>query len=511
MTANPILTETVVSDVETAPLLEVRDIVKTYGGVQALKGVSLTLHRGEVLCLAGENGCGKSTLIKIISGAERPNSGEIIVDGQHFSHMNPTEAIKSGIQVIYQDFSLFGNLTVAENIGLTSAVANRNRMFNSAATRARAAAVVEDLGLNLDLDAEVDTLSVADKQLTAICRALANDARVIIMDEPTTALTHTEVDRLFAIVDRLRSRGVGLIFVSHKLDEVMAIAQRITILRSGENVITGDTAAFDPKSIAQYMTGQELDESRIVSTLPADAEVALQVDQLGRKGFYDDVTFTLRKGEILGVTGLLGSGRTEIAEALFGVLPPDTGSVVIDGEPVVIGGIQDAIDAGIGYVPEDRLSQGLFLETPIAENIIAGSLDQHGTKLGMLDSSAVNNTIDTLFERLRIKAPNVQAPVRSLSGGNAQRVVLAKWLARAPKVLILNGPTVGVDVGSKAEILDILRTEAADGRGVIVISDDAPELVACCHRVAIVKHGRIAEILEGDAVTEENIREKVAA
>jgi simple sugar transport system ATP-binding protein len=496
---------------QTNPLLEVRDIVKTYGGVTALAGVSLTLGQGEVLCLAGENGCGKSTLIKIISGAERPDSGEILVDGERFTAMDPTVAIKAGIQVIYQDFSLFPNLTVAENVALTSAVAGRRRLYDRAAAHARAQDVVADLGLALDLDADVENLSVADKQLTAICRALANDARVIIMDEPTTALTHTEVDRLFEIVERLRNRGVGLIFVSHKLDEVMAIAQRVTILRSGKHVITGPTSDFDPRTISQHMTGRELDESRHVSELSPEAGVVLEVEDLGLAGAYEDVSFTLRRGEILGVTGLLGSGRTEIAEALFGVLPHDRGTVRVDGAEVQIHSIRDAIDAGIGYVPEDRLTQGLFLEASIADNLVAGSLDRHRTKWSTLDARAVRGTIDRLFKRLRIKAPSVQAPVRSLSGGNAQRVVLAKWLARQPKVLILNGPTVGVDVGSKAEILDILRAEAAGGRGVIVISDDAPELVACCHRVIVVRHGRIVDVLDGDAVTVDVIREKVAA
>ena len=252
------------------PVLEVRDIVKTYGGVQALGGVSLDLLPGEVLCLAGENGCGKSTLIKIISGAERPDSGEIIIDGASYPSMDPSNAIKNGIQVIYQDFSLFPNLTVAENIVLTSSIASRRRMYSRKEARPAAQAIVDELGLHLDLDADVEQLSVADKQLTAICRALTSDARVLIMDEPTTALTHTEVDRLFVIVERLRARGVGLIFVSHKLDEVLKISQRVAILRSGKNVITSPAAELDPRSIALHMTGSELDETRHVSVLAAD-------------------------------------------------------------------------------------------------------------------------------------------------------------------------------------------------------------------------------------------------
>ncbi len=494
-----------------APVLEVRDVVKTFGGVTALGGVSLQLWPGEVLCLAGENGCGKSTLIKIISGAERPDSGTVVVDGTEHASMDTTDAIKSGIQVIYQDFSLFPNLSVAENVVLTSAVADRRRLFDRAAARRSARAVVDDLGLALDLEARVEDLSVADKQLTAICRALVDDARVIIMDEPTTALTHTEVARLFAIVERLRSRGVALIFVSHKLDEVLAISQRVTILRSGRNVLTSPAAELDVRTIAQHMTGRELDESRHVTGLDPAAPPVLEVEHLTLPGAFHDVSFTLRRGEILGVTGLLGSGRTEIAESLFGVLPAESGTVRVDGAPVRLRSIGEAVAAGLGYVPEDRLTQGLFLEKSIADNMIAGSMDQHRTRWRTLDSRAVRETIQRLFARLRVQAPNVQAPVRSLSGGNAQRVVLAKWLARHPRVLMLNGPTVGVDVGSKAEILDILRAEAADGTGVLVISDDAPELVACCHRVLVVRGGRVVEVLEGDDVAVDTIRTKVAA
>jgi simple sugar transport system ATP-binding protein len=494
-----------------SPVLEVRNIVKTFGGVAALSDVSLNLVPGEVLCLAGENGCGKSTLIKIISGAEKPDSGEIIVDGMSYSSMDPTIAIKSGIQVIYQDFSLFPNLTVAENIVLTAAVAGRRRLHSARAARPAAQAVVDDLGLHLDLDADVEQLSVADKQLTAICRALVSDARVLIMDEPTTALTHSEVDRLFVIVERLRAKGVGLIFVSHKLDEVLKISQRVAILRSGKNVVTSPASAMDPGAIALHMTGRELDETRHVTELDPVSDVVLELEGLGLRGAYTDVSFTLRRGEILGVTGLLGSGRTEIAESLFGAVPHDSGTVKINGEETRIRSIKDAIEAGIGYVPEDRLTQGLFMDKSIADNIIAGSPSEHTTRLGTLDLGAVRQTIQGLFDRLRVKAPNVQSPVRTLSGGNAQRVVLAKWLARRPRILMLNGPTVGVDIGSKAEILNILRAEAAEGMGIIVISDDAPELVACCHRVLVVRHGRVVEVLEGNDVTVDIIREKVAA
>ncbi|MFC3688613.1 sugar ABC transporter ATP-binding protein [Aquipuribacter hungaricus] len=493
------------------PVLQVRDIRKTYGGVAALKGVSLDLLPGEVHCLAGENGCGKSTLIKIISGVEKPDSGEIVVDGVAHRSMDAAAAIKSGIQVIYQDFSLFPNLTVAENIVLTAAVADRRRLYSARAARPAAEAIVGELGLSLDLDADVERLSVADKQLTAICRALVNEARIIIMDEPTTALTHQEVDRLFGLVETLRRRGVALMFVSHKLDEVLTVSQRLTILRSGAHVVTGPVQDFDRESIATHMTGREVDISRVVSELPAGAEPVLQVRGLSLRGAYSDISFELREGEILGITGLLGSGRTELAESLFGVLPSESGEVRVAGQPVRLRSIDDAVRAGIGYVPEDRLSQGLFMEKSIADNIIAGSLAAHRTRWGTLDARRIRGTISGLFTRLRIKAPNAAAPVRSLSGGNAQRVVLGKWLATRPRILMLNGPTVGVDVGSKADILELLRGEAARGMAVVIISDDAPELVASCHRVLVIRQGRLVHTLVGDEVEVGTILTRMAA
>lgn len=505
------MTTTSVQPGPGAPILVVRDLVKTYGGVRALDGVTLDLVPGEVHCLAGENGCGKSTLIKIISGVERPDAGEIVVDGTPRAAMDARAAIKSGIQVIYQDFALFANLTVAENIAMTAAVARRSRLYSRRSVRPRVRSVVDELGLALDLDAEVGTLSVADRQLTAICRALASEARVIIMDEPTTALTHTEVQRLFALVERLRGRGVALMFVSHKLDEVLAVSQRVTILRSGRQVATAPAADLDRRTIARHMTGRDVDDSRLVADVPDDSPPVLEVEHLSLPGAYDDITFAVRSGEILGVTGLLGSGRTEIAEALFGLLPPREGVVKVDGRPVRLLTIDDAISAGIGYVPEDRLSQGLFLNRSIADNIVAASLDRHRGRTGLVDVDMVRATVGRLFTRLRIKAPSAALPVRALSGGNAQRVVLAKWLARKPRVLVLNGPTVGVDIGSKHEILDILRGEAAAGTAIVMISDDAPELAAGCHRVLVVKQGRIVHTLEGAEVTADTIVTQVAA
>lgn len=493
------------------PVLEVRDIVKTYGGVHALNGVSLSLLPGEVHCLAGENGSGKSTLIKIISGVEKPDSGKISISDQERTHLTPSEAIVSGVQVIYQDFSLFPNLSAAENIAMLSELAERRKLSSRTRIREVARRIVEDLGLSIDLDADVATLSVADRQLIAICRALVGEAKVLIMDEPTTALTHTEVDRLFIIVRRLQERGVAVMFVSHKLDEVLQISQRLTVLRNGEVIESGVASDYTGRSIAKAMTGREVNDARLVDAVPEDAPVLLKVSELTREGGFDRVSFELRSGEILGITGLLGSGRSEIAEAIFGINPAHSGTIAVDGEVHRIGSIRDAVRAGIGYVPEDRLTQGLFLDQSIADNMVAASLDSYRTRTGLLDRGRIRTSIAELFARLRIAAPNVAAMVRSLSGGNAQRVVLAKWLDRRPHILILNGPTVGVDIGSKEEILTILREQAAEGIGVIVISDDIPELVSSCHRILIVHEGRVVSELAGDEIDAEKIQLRMAA
>lgn len=493
------------------PVLAVHHISKSFGGVQALEDVSLSLKAGEVHCLAGENGSGKSTLIKIISGIQPPDTGTIDIGSEQFTHLTPNGAITSGIQVIYQDFSLFPNLTAGENIAMLSEFAE-GRVFSSR-KRIRAAAerVVKEIGLRIDLDADVEHLPVADRQMIAICRALVSDAKVLFMDEPTTALTHTEVQRLFAVVEELKKRGVAIVFVSHKLDEVLQISQWVTVLRNGAVVSEGPADTYDRRSIAKAMTGREVSEERIVEEIAPNAPVVLAVENLTRAEGFTDINLSLRAGEILGITGLLGSGRTEIAESLFGIAPADSGRILINGEPTEITSIHDAVDAGIGYVPEDRLTQGLFLEQSIADNIIAASLDSYRNKWGLLNRAKIKASINDLFTRLRIQAPNPLAMVRSLSGGNAQRVVLAKWLDRKPVILILNGPTVGVDVGSKEEIFTILREQAAAGMGIIVISDDIPELVSSCHRILVVKEGRIDSELVGSAITADDLQVRVAA
>jgi simple sugar transport system ATP-binding protein len=492
-------------------VLAARHISKRFGGVQALDDVTLEVRAGDVHCLAGENGCGKSTLIKIISGAEAPDTGEIELAGEAHERMSPVGALRAGVQVIYQDFSLFPNLTVAENIAIAPLIAHGRKLVNHAALRRRAAEVVAELGVQLDLDAHVEDLTVADRQLTAICRALAEKAQVIFMDEPTTALTQREVRALFRVVHTLRERGVAMVFVSHKLDEVLEISQHVTVMRNGRVVASGSVEDFDRVSLGRAMTGRDVRDTRDVTAFDESARPVLKVEGLGLDDAFEDVSFEVRPGEILGITGLLGSGRGEIAQALFGVAPAQRGRVEVDGAEVRIRDVTDAVAAGIGYVPSDRLTEGLFLDQSIADNVVAGSLDMHRARFGLLDRARLRTTITNFFSALRIKAASVEAPIRSLSGGNQQRVVLAKWLARGPRVLILNSPTVGVDVGSKEEILDILRREASGGKGVVVISDDVPELVSVCHRVLVVRRGRVVEVIEGERMTEHAIVEGLSA
>jgi simple sugar transport system ATP-binding protein len=485
-------------------------VSKKFGGVQALSDVGFSIERGEVVCLAGENGSGKSTLIKILSGAERPSAGKIEIDGETFETLTPRLSVQHGIQVIFQDFSLFPNLTVAENIAFSAELSSGRKLVNWPSIRKIAAAALERVGVTIDLDVRVDTLPLADKQLVAICRALSSEARLIIMDEPTTALTGKEVQSLLAIIRRLKRDGVSVLFVSHKLAEVMEVCEKVVVLRNGRTVAQGPVGDFTLASLGHHMTGRHFSPSA-PSPLPGNIPALLTVRGLNRGTALKDIDLDLRAGEVLGITGLLGCGRTTLAKALFGLVQIDSGDIRVDGEPVVIKAPQDAIDAGIGYVPEDRLTEGLFLSQSISRNIGIGRLDAHTSRLGFLDRKAVAEEVRDWLDRLKVVAAGPQAPVQSLSGGNQQRVVLARWLSTRPKILILNGPTVGVDIGSKADIHDIIRGLSDAGLGVIVISDDIPEILGACHRILIMKEGRIAEELAGGSLDEEQLVQRLAS
>lgn len=501
------LTQSAPSDADE--LLRLSNIYKTFSGVKALQDVSLSIRRGRIHCLVGENGCGKSTLIKVIAGVYQPDSGTIMINGRELEKLHPIDAIRAGIQVIYQDFSLFPNLTVAENIALNEELADGRRVVNWSTVRTVASDALAQIEVSLPLDARVEEMSVANKQLIAISKAMRQKAQLIIMDEPTSALTEREIRALFGVIRNLQKRGVAFLFVSHKLNEVLEISESIIVMRNGRNVSVGDRSQYDNTRIVFEMTGQTIGEKVFKYSGPPDATPLLNVRDLNAGESLRDISFQMLPGEIVGITGLLGSGRTELALALFGMLPLDSGEIVISGRPVQIRSIQDAISHGIGYVPEDRITEGLFLEQSIGRNVVVRTIDKLSGAFGLTDPERVAGQVRKWVDSLRIKTADPELPVRTLSGGNQQRVVVAKWLASEPKLLILNGPTMGVDIGSKNELHETMKVLAQRGMGLLVISDDIPELLQTCNRILLMRRGRIEEEILPDATSENELAAKL--
>ncbi len=496
-----------------APLLSLRGIDKSFAGVHALRDVSLAVGRGEIHCLAGENGSGKSTLIKIISGVNRPDRGEILIDGERIAALGPREAIAHGVQVIYQDFSLFGNLSVAENLALGTELREKRRVVRWRRMRENAAAALGRLGVALDPDASVDTLTTAGRQLVAIARALTADPRLLIMDEPTTALTGREVDRLFAVVRDIRASGISVLFVSHKMREMLEISERLTVIRNGAVVASGRTSDHDETSITRAMTGSDIIGAPYRWRAPDDRVTAplLEVEELSVPGELDRVSLRVMRGEIVGVSGLLGSGRTELALALFGMRPHHAGRVRLDGREIRLASAQQAIGVGIAYVPEDRLTEGLFMPQSIDRNILAASFPRL-SRLGLIRPRAAAREAAAMIRRMAIATPDGARPVMQLSGGNQQRVVIGRWLLCDPRLLILNGPTVGVDVGSKAGIHRTIRELAVTrGLGVLMISDDLPEMVANCNRILVMHRGALVAEMQAADVDETALGDRLKA
>jgi simple sugar transport system ATP-binding protein len=489
--------------------LELGNISKQFGGVRALSGIDFDVARGEVHCLAGENGSGKSTLIKIISGVQPPEpGGRIAIDGREMTRLSPSASIRAGIQVIYQDLSLFPNLTVAENIAV-----ERHHglgLVRWGTIRRAAEEAMARIGVSIDPDAYVADLSIAQRQLVAICRAMANDARLVIMDEPTASLTRREVDALLTLTRELKRRDIAVVFVSHRLDEVLEIAERVTVLRNGEKRGTFDARDMTDHRLVELMTGRSFDH-RPIETVPPPSPPVIEVAGLSRAGEYSDVSFAVGRGEILGITGRLGSGRTELALSLFGMSRPDAGEIRLDGRPLAMRSNRDAIDNGIAYVSEDRLSLGLVMDQPIASNIVVSVLGNLASEAGLVKPERRSGTARRWIDDLGIKISNPENPVRTLSGGNQQRVVLAKWMATRPKVLILDSPTVGVDIAAKDGIYAVVRRLAAEGLAVIMISDEIPEVFCHTHRVLVMRDGRIASEHRPLSTSEAKLREAVDA
>ena len=485
-------------------LLQMTGIDKRFGGVHALDNVNFAVRPGKVMCLAGENGCGKSTLVKIISGVYTRDAGEVVFEGQPIHHITPAEATRLGIQVIYQDLSIFPNLTVMENLAINSEITANRRIVNKKRWEQTAKEALSKIGYDIDLYAKMGDLSVADKQLVAICRALLFNAKLIIMDEPTTALTKKEVDALFKTVRQLRDSGIAIMFISHKTEEIFEISDDVCIMRNGKNVFSGPTAELTKKDFTYYMTGRELEDDYFVPT-NISKEPVLKVDHLTWNDKFKDISFDLRKGEILGITGLLGSGRTELALALFGLGRVNDGAITLNGQQVTIKSPIDAQKKRIGYVPEDRLTEGLCLRQPIADNIMLSSLKQLTRALGTYREPELFAKANEWVDKFSIATDDAHKFASTLSGGNQQKIVLSKWLSNDLDVLILNGPTVGVDVGAKQDIHALVHDLANQGLAVIIISDDLSEVVVNCNRVIVMKDGAIVGEMTGDRITEENI------
>ena len=478
-------------------LLSAASITKAFAGVRALKGVSFDLRSGEVHALVGENGAGKSTLIKIITGAETPDRGELVVNGHVVPSMDPGRSRALGIAAIYQQPSLFPDLTVAENIAMALETGGAWRRLDWAARRRRSAELLGRIGASIDPARLVETLSMPEQQIVEIAKAIGADAKIVIMDEPTASLTEREVERLFTAIGLLKAHGCGLIYISHRLEEVFAIADRITVLRDGETVETCERAGVDRAALIRMMVGRELSAVFPKRAVPL-GEVALDLRNVSHRATgVNDVSCSVRQGEILGLAGLVGSGRTQLAEILFGLTPADEdeGEIRVHGQVVRLTSPRDAIDAGIAYVPEDRRQHGVVLEMSVASNASLASLE-NVSRRGLIDRAREQAAAERDVDRFRIKTPSVAAEVGTLSGGNQQKVALARWLSTDPSILILDEPTQGVDVGSKAEIHSLMQTLAEQGLAIVMISSELPEILGMSDRIAVMRAGRIRGIIE---------------
>jgi rhamnose transport system ATP-binding protein len=485
-----------------APRAELLGISKRFGATQALDDVSLTLLPAEVHALVGENGAGKSTLVKILAGIHQPDSGTITLDGETIQIAGPARARALGIAVVHQEPRLFPDLTVAENVFIGHAPAGRLGTIDWGSTRRSAQALFDQLGVHFDVGAPVRGLSMADQQLIEIAKSLSVEARVLILDEPTASLSAHEVERLFTIVRRLRDRGVAVLFVSHRLDEVFDLCDRATVFRDGRHVITTPTSGLTTADLVRHMVGRAVSLFPKVETPIGD--VLLEVEGLTRAGEFRDIGFSVRAGEIVGFAGLVGAGRTEVARVLFGIDRRDEGEIRLGGRPVSFASPSEAMNAGIAYLPEDRHQEGLVLDFSIAQNVTLPILPRLFPRL-LVRPSTERRVADESTKQFNVRMIGVDQVVGALSGGNQQKVVLAKWLASKPRVLILDEPTRGIDIGAKVEVHRIISELAAAGLGIILISSDLPEVLAMSDRILVLHEGRITAEIPRARATEERV------
>lgn len=486
----------------STPTLEIRDVSKRFDATQALERVSLRLYPGEVHALLGENGAGKSTLIKIMTGIHQPDEGQLLLEGRPIQIGNSSQAQAHGIAAIYQEPMIFPDLNVAENIFISHR--RRGLIINWGKMYREADAILAKLGVALDVRSLGSGLTLAAQQTVEIAKALSLNTRVLIMDEPTASLSAHEVRQLFKLVRTLREQGVTILFISHRMEEVFEIADRITIFRDGKLISSDVTSAYSLDRVINEMVGRELAESRVYKNRTT-RDVLLSVKNLSRQGKFSDVSFDIRHGEILGVAGLVGAGRTDIALSLFGIAPADKGEIHLEGQRVTIRSPRQATQLGIAYVTEDRRGQGLVMPMSISSNITLTMLRRYLNAMGLINRQSEDSTAEDYRKQLSIRTASVRLQASKLSGGNQQKVVLSKWLNTKPRLLILDEPTRGIDVGAKAEVHHIIQNLAEQGMGILLISSDMPEVLAMSDRVMVISEGRQTAIFNREDANQERV------
>jgi rhamnose transport system ATP-binding protein len=484
-------------------LIEAKGISKSFAGVEVLRDVDLALHRGEIHALLGENGAGKSTFAKILAGVHRPTRGTITLNGATVEIQNPLAAQRLGITLIHQEPLSFPDLSVAENLVLGRLAGSPWSNVPWKAIEEEAASLMALLGVDIDVKRPMRGLSIADQQMVEIARALASDSRLIIMDEPTAPLTPKEVETLFTIARRLRDEGRTIIFISHRLEEVRALCDRVTIFRDGNKVATDEITRLTDADIIRLMIGRSLREY-LKKQEASIGDVALSVKGLTKAGYFNDISFDIRHGEIVGLGGLVGAGRTDVARALFGIAPADKGEISINGQPVVINDPARAIDHGLAFVPEDRAIAGIFRTLSVEQNITA-AVPEKISHANIINFATEHEIAKSSIAKLSIRLASMRQPIGELSGGNQQKSILARWLLTDPEILILDEPTRGIDIGVKAEFYDMIGELAASGRAILLISSELPELLALCDRVLVMSEGRITADIPRKDATQESI------
>ena len=486
-------------------ILEMKGIVKSFGPVKALKGVDFDLRAGEVHALMGENGAGKSTLMKVLTGIHKPNEGTIHYNGKQVEYSKPKEAMDDGIVIVHQELNMMNDLTVAQNIFIGREEISQGLFIDDNAANKKAKELFNLLKLDINPQEKVGHLTVGKQQMVEIAKALSMDAKVIVFDEPTAALTESEINELFVIIDDLRQKGVGITYISHRMDEIARITDRVTVMRDGEYVGTVNTKDTTKDEIIAMMVGRTIyEDPKAASAVPEDAPVVLEVEHLNAGSTVKDVSFVLKKGEILGFSGLMGAGRTEVARLLFGADKKDSGTIKINGKEVDIKSPQDAIREGIGYLSEDRKRYGCIVDMTIANNTVMTNLDKYVHSFLINDSEIVTAS-DKFVKSLRTKTPSSKQLVRNLSGGNQQKVVIAKWLEQDSDILIFDEPTRGIDVGAKSEIYTLMNELVAQGKSIIMISSELTEILRMSDRIVVMCEGRKTGELDISQATQERI------